>query len=378
MILSAQQGNDTARIKKLNEERANFVAASEGTLPSSLEPPDPLPAVEALAQNNDINALQQKRITAALKITQVKPGATIPNVTLNELEDALIAEDATRLKVYNAATDKMLLGQKVALARARIEWLSLKYRVARKAFGASLVPDWEDQESTIRSQLAKAYEEFYSLRAEQAVTLPKTKDSELAESFLLRRHILAGRLGLYPNFPEDDFVDKLNDSTEKMIANQPNATLRLKVEGDGDRFFYRLVDDNTWNGGAPSSPRPRVEDTPTPQPSKEGLTTLVPTRAVTNTTPITNPTTSGTPRPVQPTTASTNPQLTVQPTLTSAPATNPQPTPTMTPTNVPVVPPTNTPVPPSGPPPTGTPTSIAPPRNTPLPAQATPTPKPYP
>jgi hypothetical protein len=358
MILSAQQGNDTARIKELNDERAKFVASSEANAPPPSEPPDPLPAVEALPKNDTINAQRQKRVTAALKIAQLGRGATIPDAALLELEDALVAEDAVRMKVYNAPTDKLPLAQKAALVRARIEWLSLKYRVARRAFGASLMPDWEDKVDEIRSQLAKAYEDFYSLRSEQAVTLPKTKDIELAESFLLRRHILAGRLGLYPNFPEEDFVDKLNDSTDKLIANQPHTSLRLKVEGAVDRFFYHLVDDDTWNGGAPSSsPPPRTVNTPTPQPS------LAPTRAATSTVPVTNATPATTPaRGAQPTPPT---QANPQPTSVSAP-TNPQPTST----TAPPVQPTNTPAP------TATATPL--PRNTPTSAPPTATPKPYP
>ncbi len=351
MILSAQQGNDTARIKELNDERAKFVASREANAPPPSEPPDPLPAVEALPKDDTINAQHQKRVMAALKIAQLGRGATIPDAALLELEEALVAEDAARMKVYNAPTDKLPLAQKAALVRARIEWLSLKYRVARRAFGASLMPDWEDKVDEIRSQLAKAYEDFYSLRSEQAVTLPKTKDIELAESFLLRRHILAGRLGLYPNFPEEDFVDKLNDSTDKLIANQPHTSLRLKVEGAVDRFFYRLVDDDTWNGGAPSSsPSPRTVNTPTPQP------TLAPTRAGTSTVPVTNATPATTParsaQPTQP--AQANPQ----PTNTTAPPAQP----------------TNTvPAPPAS---TATATPL--PRNTPISAPPTPTPKPYP
>lgn len=271
LLRAAQQGGDNTRVKKLNDDRSNFVDVTDTSAAAPVEPPNPLPPIEAPAKNDALAAAINKRMEAAKAIAQLKD-STVPDELISKLGDELFAEDDARMRTYNAPTNQVTLAQKVALARAQLEWLTLKYKVARKAFGVSIMPEWEDVESKISSQLAKAYENLYVLRNEQAVALPLAKDIRLAGSYLLRQQILAGRLGLYPNFPEDSLVDDLNNQTDELIQTQPNSTLRVKVEVSGDKYYYHLVDDQTWTGEVQnagtkstptvSAPTPTVQSTP--------------------------------------------------------------------------------------------------------------------
>ncbi|MEP7198717.1 MAG: hypothetical protein ABI874_02760 [Chloroflexota bacterium] len=352
LLRAAQQGDDSTRIKKLNTDRSNFVDTDPNpTAPA--EPPDPLPAIDAPPKNDAVTTAQNKRMAVAQKIAQLADsGAQIPDELISQLSDALFAEDDQRARVYNAPTPQLTLAQKVALARSQVDWLTIKYRVARKAYGVSVVADWEDAVSDLQSDLAKAYEKLTLLRTEQTVGLPKTNDIDLAQMNLVRRQLLAGRLGLYPNFPEDDLVEQLNNLTDKLIGSQPNATLRLKVEKNVDHYFYHLVNDDVWNGQ-------EAQATPTTKPSRAGTPTRKPTtpQATTSATQPAAPNTTPAPQntPTRPAVATNSPLATQQPTNTPQPA---QPSPTNTPppappTNTPVPPPTNTPtLPPPGPTPT--------------------------
>ncbi len=338
LIRAAQQGDDGARIKQLTADRSNFVEVNDPSTPVPQEPPDPLPPLEAPAKNDALEAAQNKRAAAAQKILQLPDASSaIPDELIEQLGNQLFSEDDVRVRTYSAPAGQRTLAQKLALARAQIDWLTLKYKVARKAFGVSIMPEWEDAESEIRSQLAKAYENFYVLRTEQVVALPQTKDIELAQSYLLRRQLLAGRLGLYPNFPENDLVDRLQEVTDKLVVAQPKAALRVKVEVKGDRYYYHLVDDATWN----------VE--PTARPKQKATATRRAEPATVQTRPAASPTvSSGTAVPIPPATLVPTP---VQPTLPSTPTALP---PTATNTAVPLT--TNTSIPP-----TPTNTVVAPP-----------------
>ncbi len=248
LLQAAQRGKDDKRVSQLNDDRANYVDANDAPPPARADVPDPLPAIEAPAKNDSVNAALTKRQAAALKIAQLDKGTHVSDDLINELANALFAEDDARTRAYNAPTSQLTLAQKIALARAQVDWLTLKYRIARKALGISIMPEWEDSETEIRAQLAKAYDNLYALRNEQAIALPQQKDVDLAQLVLLRQQLLAARLGVYPNASEADRVDDLNEASERLIAGQPNAALRVKVDEKNGQFYYRLVNDAAWRG----------------------------------------------------------------------------------------------------------------------------------
>jgi hypothetical protein len=357
LLHSAQQGSDSARIQKLNGDQAKFVD-SDPNPAAPIEPPDPLPTIDAPTKDDALAAAQGKRISAALSISKLAAsGAVVPPDLIDGLNAALFAEDDQWTRIAAVPTTKLTLAQKVATLRAQIEWLTVKDRVARKAYGISIVPDWEDSEADIRSALAKAYENLNVLRTEQSVALPQTRDIELAQEYLLRRLLLAGRMGQYPNFPENDLVDQLNNATDTLIGSQPNSSLRVKVENTGDHYYYYLVNDDAWYGQAatPTPAAPARVGTPTRRPSPTAQRTAAPAGV----TPV------GTARPAQG--ASPQPQATAR--ATGTPAEAPA-------TNTAVAPPTNTAV---APPPTNTPAPPPPATNTPVPpATKTPAPPPGP
>ena len=269
LLQAAQAGNDQKRVAALNDDRANYVDASDSPPAARADVPDPLPAIEQPARNDTVSAALSKRQAAAQKIARLAAsGASVSDDQINELANALFAEDDARIRAFNAPSSQQSAAQKIALARAQVDWLTFKYRIARKGFGTSIMPEWEDAEGEIRAQLAKAYEKLYTLRDEQAVAVPQQRDVDLAQSYLLRRQLLAGRLGIYPDFPEGNLVDDLNDATERLMASQPKAALRVKVDEKNGQFYYHLVNDEAWNNDTPGAKPNGVPSRPTAVPSR--------------------------------------------------------------------------------------------------------------
>ncbi|MBI1800961.1 MAG: hypothetical protein HYR71_04960 [Chloroflexi bacterium] len=322
LILLAEQAGDTRRVAELNSERASLVALNESGV-STPDVPEPLPAVEPMPANEAVQAAQQRRIAAALKVMQASAdGGAIPTALVDELGDALFAEDGVRMAAYTAPGAQQTLAQKVAMARSLIDWLTLKYRVARKGFGLSIVADWEDIVGEVRGQLAQVYENYLLLRTAQAVALPQMKDVEIGASYLLRNQILAGRLGLYPNFPKSNLVARLNETTARLAASQPSTALRVLAKANNGRFTYQLVTDDTWRREEPEAVRIGAATSPVPpRPAGDAATPQSAVPALTQTVrPALN-----TPVPATPTATIVPPTPTatlLPPTSTSVPATN--------------------------------------------------------
>ncbi|MGQ9626263.1 MAG: hypothetical protein ACUVV0_05075 [Anaerolineae bacterium] len=164
---------------------------------------------------------------------------------INDLALAIQVEDAVRLGAYEARFGTTTqLSEKIALARAKVDWLNLKYIVARRACGLSLVPEWEKQAGKIQSELSKAYEELYTLYGEQAVVMPKPDRIDRAWLDILRQEIEFGRLGLYPNYPEKQLIEKLREHTTKLIARAYDHSLRVDtIAGRGAEIFILVPDE---------------------------------------------------------------------------------------------------------------------------------------
>ena len=62
----------------------------------------------------------------------------------NTLGQALLTEEVARGEFYQTA-DQLSLADRLALLHDKLAWLAVKYRVAQRGYGVSLVPEWEAQ-----------------------------------------------------------------------------------------------------------------------------------------------------------------------------------------------------------------------------------------
>jgi hypothetical protein len=168
----------------------------------------------------EVGVLEEARRQAAYALLEgLSEGAEPPLGLVQDLAQALIAEDGAKVSLYRqelAATSQP--GRRINVHWQAIEWLLLKYKVAMGGVGVSVVPEWEEASSDIQSDLAKEYEDLYFDYEDLVTALP---DAALLGpgSYRARRSvILAGRLGQYPNYPATQLAEKLVEAVESLIA----------------------------------------------------------------------------------------------------------------------------------------------------------------
>lgn len=240
MELEAMDQAETARqrIIELDQGSQSQQPLEPGKTPE-------LPSATETVSTPEVGAIEESRRQAAYNLLQALGGAEPPLELVNQLGDALRAEDAAKLALYGQEVESAAqLGKRIGLHRQTIAWLTLKYRVAMQGFGLSLVPEWEEQSAEIQSQLSKAYEDLYFDLEDYVAGLP---DATLIGpgSYQVRRLLVqAGRLGLYPNYPEGQMAEKLRDAAARLISAGYLADLYVDA-GDGVgalRFFLSPAD----------------------------------------------------------------------------------------------------------------------------------------
>jgi hypothetical protein len=157
----------------------------------------------------------------------------------NRLGQALLAEDVVRTEFYQTA-DQLSLADRLALMHDKLAWLALKYRVAQRGFGVSLVPEWEAQVADIATALSSTYTELINGYGQQLDTLDATEAVQ-ARVELLRQGVLWTRLGLFPDAnAEQALSEQLAEASRQLWARQGNAGLTVIGQDIDGRRFYLL------------------------------------------------------------------------------------------------------------------------------------------
>jgi hypothetical protein len=213
------------------------------------EPPPVLPVADVPAVPLEVQEAEAARWRAAQDLARLlsERGGRAPQEALIELANALLAEDQLRVPYYNAQlANATQLPAQISIVQARIDWLVAKYRIARGGYGISLVPEWEMQAEQIRSELTKSYELLFALYADLIVAMPDADQIELATEEALRREILAGTLGRYPNYPAQQRIAQLTQATAQLIESRPDAEMRVMVLPYAGVDSFVLVDDASF------------------------------------------------------------------------------------------------------------------------------------
>lgn len=225
-ILLDGLANDAARTGRKDQALA-LRAASSADPPPADKAPYVLPSLLVPLLRNDssvwaeLDAATGERILAANALIAAlgngSPAAA--EAARQTLEKALLNEDRLRDRVFGdgmVQSDNLL--QRVAFARGRMEWLTLKWRVARQGFGLSLVPAWENQTRTIEANLGQACADQYSLLRDAAASLPGQIESLQGTIDVVQDQIKWGRLGLPPAAQEADLVYALDQATRDRMS----------------------------------------------------------------------------------------------------------------------------------------------------------------
>ncbi len=199
---------------------------------------------EAITLSQEGQEAEARRWTRAQELAAllVERGGKAPQKAVENLRTALIAEDEQKLPFYeNELAIATQVSRKIDITLAKIDWLSTKYRLARQAYGLSLIPEWEAQAEQIRADLTKSYENLYALYADLIIALPEISQIDKATEEKLRREVLAGELGRYPNYPEEQRRQQLLDATNQLITTQPELNIFIGVGQIAGQPVYRLI-----------------------------------------------------------------------------------------------------------------------------------------
>ena len=212
-----------------------------------VEAPPVLPVAEPPLVSLEAQQAEATRWEAAQELSNalVARGGHAPSELVSTLREALVAEDQVKLPYYDAQlASTPQLSVQISVVQARINWLSIKYRVARQGYGISLVPEWELQAEAIRAELTKSYELLFALYADLIVAMPEAEQIDLATEEILRRENLAGTLGRYPNYPAEQRIAQLLQATAHLVETRPGEKMRVVVLPYGGVESFVLVDDS--------------------------------------------------------------------------------------------------------------------------------------
>ena len=213
------------------------------------QPPPALPVAEAPALPLEIQQAEAARWQAAqaLATTVLEHGGRAPQESVAALGNALVAENQLRLPYYDSQlAETAQMSTQISVVQARINWLATKYRVARRGYGISLVPEWETQADQIRAELTKSYELLFALYADLIVAMPDAAQIESATEEALRREILAGTLGRYPNYPAEQRLVQLMGATAHLAQSRPGTEMRVVILPYAGVDSFVLVDDASF------------------------------------------------------------------------------------------------------------------------------------
>jgi hypothetical protein len=217
-ILLQGLANDVSRIGQNDMAKALRVAANSNPPPADASPyvlPSllvPLLPDGASAWTDLEAAIAERESIATALIAALDGQSPTPSETVRQsLERVLQREDRLREQVYTAGiADGSDLLRRVAYARARMDWLVLKWRVARQGFGMALVPTWESQERDIEASLRQACDDYYVIVRDAAVSLPSQIQAVQGTIDVIQDQIKFGRLGWPPFAREGELLRSLD------------------------------------------------------------------------------------------------------------------------------------------------------------------------
>ncbi|MCS7285946.1 MAG: hypothetical protein NZ653_02210 [Anaerolineae bacterium] len=155
------------------------------------------------------------------------------------LREILKNEDHARLSLYREKiSSEGALAQKAGWVLEKISWLTLKYRIAVRGFGVSLMPEWERNAGAIRRELSRSYEELFALYAEEAVSFPQPQETAKAwiEIATLKAYYVLN--GFYADVPLEKIAVELKEAYSR---GQPGS-LQLVFLEDSRIFAYHSAE----------------------------------------------------------------------------------------------------------------------------------------
>lgn len=244
------------------QARAKSMDAAGATTEDKNPPADVpfIPAAGKLPSSPEVDAAVTTRVAAAKQLyadlqNLSKPTADWPSDSLSQLGTALQAEDDARQAYYNAQLPQTKdPAVQIALMRDRVNWFALKYRIARGAFGKTLVADWSQDPGSIADAWGGAWADLFGVYESQAKAVAKPQNPDQATEDVIRQELIASRWGWNDRANESDLINSLSDVTQRLMqASTP--VLRLDTITRGKESMYLLVPDDLYGQGEKALPK---------------------------------------------------------------------------------------------------------------------------
>ncbi len=222
-----QRGRALAELRRAgvdtDDVRAPVPAPSSPVQPIVFVVPPPPPALPS-----DVFQAQEERRTRARDLAARPNDARARDL----LAAALRAEDLARQNFYgHALASTPTPYDHLALAWDQVRWNTWRLLVARRAFGLSIVPEWERREGELEFALIKSWERFVATAADWMAAQPDVARADQGLYELWAWTAWAGEYGLYPRYPRARVWQMLEQSQMRHFAH-PETTWRAWIARD--------------------------------------------------------------------------------------------------------------------------------------------------
>lgn len=197
------------------------------------------------------SALQARRSAARQLVDDVKDNpprraADWPSDSVAVLRDALVKEDQARQSYYDQQMAQVKEPTvQIAVLRDKVNWIGLKIRTARGAFGADLAPDWGKSAAALADEWSDAWGDLFNAYTAQASAIPNAQAVNQATEDILRQELLARRWGWYKGKSELELRASLSDVTGQ-LRQDAIPSLRLDALALGGKTTDLLVPDELY------------------------------------------------------------------------------------------------------------------------------------
>ena len=154
---------------------------------------------------------------------------------VEHLGGALLAEDQLRAQRAQALNAQGIsLQQQLGLLIEQRDWAALKLQTANRAFGLSLVPQWEANVEALRQEFAAVEANMGTVAATLAAAQPTPLEQNLLRAEAGYRAALQSELGLSPGADNNRIADELRIAATEL--ERLGVVLALPVAYEPDAY----------------------------------------------------------------------------------------------------------------------------------------------
>jgi hypothetical protein len=160
---------------------------------------------------------------------------------IESLAQALRAEDQQRDLYFNqiSSSENLTFPIQFWLVNEQRSWLILKLAIAQRAFGLTLVPEWEAEQAALAEELTLITDTLQTVLLKLAQAQPEPLDQFTQRIAILRWLALQTEIGLYPQRAEE-IGERLRVAQDELAQMGTTAALAVSYHADAIPPGYRI------------------------------------------------------------------------------------------------------------------------------------------